>query len=516
MINRRRVVTALAAAGATWASSASRTQVAARSLADYPFKLGVASGFPTHQSVVLWTMLAPQPLAPGRGMPPGNHVVHWQMAIDETFRRIVASGTVAATSMYSHSARDEVQGLTPARDYWYRFMHGKHRSPVGRARTLPAPGQPLTDLRVAVANCQQFEHGHYAAYAHIAAAAPDLVLHIGDYIYEGAPTNGRIRMHVGALCRSLDDYRLRYSQYQMDPSLQAAHAASSWLCTWDDHEVANDYAGITTGRDEATDVFLARRTAAYQAYFEHLPLPPSAAPRGSDMPIFTRRGVGDLASIHMLDQRQYRSPEACAKPARAGDNRVDESCTERQLPDRTMLGLRQENWLRDGLINHKAPWTLIAQGTVVSHLDEKSGAGSVYGTDAWNGYPAARQRLLQSLKQTGTTNPVILSGDLHAFMVGGVNEIPEQLESPLVASEFVATSITSDSRPQAQLDQWRAENPNLLLAAGEHRGYLALHIQRERLQVDLVAIDNRDDPNSGKHVLKSFVIEAGSPRIHSV
>jgi alkaline phosphatase D len=457
--------------------------------------------------------LAPQPLAPNRGMTPGNHLVQWQLASDHSFRRIVASGTLKATSAFSHSARVEVQGLTPARDYWYRFTHGKHRSPAGRARTLPAPGQAAIDLRIAVANCQQFEHGHYAAYAHIAAAAPDLVLHIGDYIYESAPTTGRIRAHVGSLCRTLDDYRQRYSQYQMDPSLQAAHAASSWLCTWDDHEVANDYAGINTGRDESPSVFLARRTAAYQAYFEHLPLPPSAAPTGSEMPIFTRRSVGDLASIHMLDQRQYRSPEACGQPGRAGDNRVDESCTERLLPDRSMLGFKQEAWLTDGLVNHKAPWTLIAQGTLLSHLDEKSGAGSVYGTDAWNGYPAARQRLLQSLQQTRTTNPVILSGDLHAFMVGGVNQTPDQLESPLLASEFVASSISSDSRPQAQLDQWRAENPNVLLAAGEHRGYLWLHLRRDRLQVDLMAIDNPIDPDSGKHLLESFVVEAGSPHI---
>jgi alkaline phosphatase D len=445
-------------------------------------------------------------------MPPMDVDVHWEIAEDEKFRRGLLRGTTDATVAFAHSARVEVVGLQPGRHYWYRFIAGGQRSPVGRTRTLPAAGSRVAQLHLAVACCQHYEHGHYAALKYMAADAPDAIVHLGDYIYEGAPIHNRVRAHVGDLCRTLADYRLRYSQYQLDPSLQAAHAVAPWLCTWDDHEVANDYSGIYSGRNEDPAVFLARRSAAYQAYFEHLPLPPSAAPRGNEVPIFARRRVGSLATIHMLDQRQYRSPQACAKPGRAGGNRSDASCTDLQLSDRTMLGASQESWLDAGLASDPATWTFIAQGTVMSHLDEKSGGGSAYSTDSWSGYPAARARLLANLQQRRAANPVILSGDLHAFLAGNINAVPEQLDTPAVASEFVVGSISSDPRPQDQLDGWRLKNPNLQVAEGKH-GYLSLRVTPQQLHVDLIAIDDVDNPSSSRHRLHSCVIEAGKPRI---
>jgi alkaline phosphatase D len=501
----------MVAIGAT--SLLARSNAADWRVADNPFRLGVASGFPTGTSVVLWTRVAPDPLAPDGGMPPVDVDVQWEIATDERFRRGVRRGSTAAAVSFGHSARVEVQGLSPNRHYWYRFIAGGQRSATGRTRTLPTASARMAELRLAVSCCQHYEHGHYAALSHMAADAPDAILFLGDYIYEGASSRDRVRAHVGNLCRTLDDYRLRYSQYQLDPSLQAAHAAAPWLCTWDDHEVANDYAGPNSGRAEEPAVFLARRAAAYQAYYEHLPLPPSAAPRGSETPIFARRRLGNLAAIHLLDQRQYRSPSACQKPGRAGGNRSDASCSDLDLAGRSMLGAAQESWLDEGLASYPATWTFIAQGTVMSQLDELAGDGRSYSTDSWSGYPAARARLLETLQRRHVANPVVLSGDLHAFLAGSINAVPGQPGSPAVATELVTSSISSDPRPQVQLDGWRAENPNLQIAEGRQRGYISLRVKPQALHADLIAINDVDNPASGRHTLYTCVIEAGRPVI---
>jgi alkaline phosphatase D len=478
-----------------------------------PFQLGVASGFPTDHSAVLWTRLVPAPAQPAGGMPPMDLEVSYEVASDERFRRIVSRGRAVAAAQYAHSVHVEVQGLAPDRDYWYRFTASDYRSLAGRTRTLPSPQARAATLRLAVASCQHYEHGHFAAWRHVAQAAPDLIVHVGDYIYEGAPTTGRVRQHSGGVCLTLDDYRLRYAQYKADPALQAAHAAAPWLATWDDHEVANDYSGSDGGRAQNSATFLLRRAAAYQAWYEHLPLPPSAAPREGVMQIHARRRIGRLATIHMLDQRQYRSPQACPQPGRSGGNRFGDECTERLDVQRTMLGAAQEQWLAHGLKDQSARWTLLAQGTMFSHLDEQPGDANSYWSDAWTGYPAARQRVIDSLQQARSQNPVILSGDLHAFVVGHINAVPDRLDTPLIASEFVTTSISSDSRPQDSLDGWRNNNANLLLMDGRKRGYLTVTLSEKRMQVDLMAIDDVIRPNSGLQTQRSFVVEAGSPAV---
>jgi alkaline phosphatase D len=485
----------------------------ALNLAEDPFRLGVSSGFPTDHSVVLWTRLAPSPLAADGGMPPVDVEISWELARDEQFRRIERRGNLVASAGAAHSARVEVPGLEPARSYWYRFVAGAHRSRTGRTRTLPALGSDQASLNLAVVSCQHYEHGHYSAYRHIADAAPELVVHLGDYIYEGAAADGGVRRHMGSACRTLEQYRQRYAQYLTDPLLQDAHAAAPWLVTWDDHEVANDYAGDVPNRESERETFLARRAAAYQAYFEHLPLPPSMALSGTAMPLFSRHRVGRLATIHMLDQRQYRSPEACAQGERLAGNRLDDNCAERLLDSRTMLGAAQERWFEQGLVVAPARWTLIGQGTVFTHLDEQPGEGRLYWSDAWNGYPAARQRLLDSLRRTESANPLVFTGDLHAFMASGVNAVPEQLDSPLVAAEFVTTSLSSNARPQATLDPWLAENPNISLLESRSRGYLRVQLGRELARVELMAVDDVRSAASGQTVLRSFVVEAGSPGI---
>ncbi|MCB1974006.1 MAG: alkaline phosphatase D family protein, partial [Burkholderiaceae bacterium] len=234
-----------------------------------PFGLGVASGDPAPQGVVLWTRLVPT--VPGSL--PDSVTVRWEVADDEAFRRIVHHGTATALAALGHSVHVELTGLAPDRWYHYRFMLGDAISRTGRTRTAPHPGQMPNHLRLAFASCQRWEHGHYAAWRHLCADAPDLVLFLGDYIYEYASprdTTGLARVHSLRHATTLADFRDRHALHKSDRHLQAAHASCPWAVTWDDHEVQNDYAGSAGKGDPAA--FLALRTAAWQAFYEHMPL----------------------------------------------------------------------------------------------------------------------------------------------------------------------------------------------------------------------------------------------------
>jgi alkaline phosphatase D len=510
---RRQVLRALAsAASVTTLAAFSHTawsKARGPRLRSNPFVLSIASGFPTATTVVLWTKLLPEPQQPDGGLPTGDITLRYDIASDERMRHVLRRGSVTAQAQWAHSVHLELAHLEPARDYFYRFTLGDYQSPIGRTRTLPARSAKPNALHIAVANCQHYEHGHFAAYRHMAATVPDLILHLGDYIYEGARDDKRIRQHTGGLCRTLEDYRARYALYQHDASLQAAHAAAPWLCTWDDHEVANDYSGVHSGRADDPAEFLARRAAAYQAYFEHLPLPPSAAPRNGNVALYARRQLGNLLTVHMLDQRQYRSAQACPLPNRPGGNRVNETCADLADETRTMLGAEQEAWLSQGLATARSQWTLFAQGTLMAHLDEQSGPGRQYGTDAWNGYPQARRHLLADIQQHRVANPVVLAGDIHAFMANHITAEPTDPASAPLATEFVATSISSDPRPQAQLDTWRTENPNIQFAEGRYRGYLDMHLTPQTLRADLISVSDVNLPNASAERLRSFTVESG-------
>jgi alkaline phosphatase D len=481
-------------------------------LARDPFTLGVASGYPTSDSVVLWTRLAPSPMEPGGGVPPGVVPVDWQLASDDKMTRIVRSGTEYATPDWAHSVHVEPTGLEPAREYWYRFSTGEYRSPIGRTRTAPARGAPLAKLSVAVASCQQYEHGYFSAYRHMLAAGPDLIVHTGDYIYEGTWGDHLIRSHGAPETFTLEDYRRRYALYKSDRDLAAAHAACPWLVTWDDHEVSNDYAGSTAAENDEPELFLARRAAAYRAYYEHMPLPRQAVPFGANMRLHAQRAFGDLCALFMLDQRQHRAPQACPPLGRRGGNRVSpQECPELTRPARQMLGERQESWLLAGLGRSRARWNLLGQGTVMSHLNEQAGREPRYWTDAWNGYPAARDRIIEFMAEQRVANPVVLSGDIHAFLVSGLRRKAADMTSPVVASELVTTSISSQGVPRPMLDKWRTLNPNLLVIDGEHRGYLRVVLTHERLQAELIGLDSVKNVDSKARTLRSFVIEAGRP-----
>ncbi|MFZ3003596.1 MAG: alkaline phosphatase D family protein [Undibacterium umbellatum] len=489
----------------------------------YPFSLGVASGSPRHDSVVLWTRLLPEPLN-AAALPPVPYKLRWEIAEDEQFTRMVNKGETHALPELAHSVHVEVNDLQADRWYWYRFILGDAVSPVARTRTTPAADALVSNLRVAVASCQHWEFGEYAAHRHIAAANPDLVAFLGDYIYEWGPYDLR---HPGRPRNrdiesfSLAEYRARYAQYKTDLQLQAAHHVAPWIVTWDDHEVANDYGN---DRDERLDVnFLLRRAAAFQAFYEHMPvrLHPSHTDFAS-MRIYDRYEWGRLAKFHVLDSRQYRSYQACAKTGRGGSNSVSNAeCSERMDPTRTMLGIEQEKWLARGFASSNAKWNILTQQTLMAQSSQTvvshEGEGKFW-TDGWDGYPVARQRLMEDLQKHKPANPVVISGDVHTFYAANLKRdfyTKASASNPIVATEFCGTSITSSSRPQERTDQYVAQNPHIKYGRSDKRGFMLIDISQTRMQTHFLGLDDVAKADSGIATLKSFVIEDGKSGVVS-
>ncbi|HUF81561.1 MAG TPA: alkaline phosphatase D family protein [Burkholderiales bacterium] len=496
----------LAAAGLPGAATPARPRFASD-----PFTLGVASGYPLPDGVVLWTRLAPDSLH-GGGLPPAEVEVAWEIAADPHFRTIVRRGTEFTQPEWAHSVHAEVHGLEPDRWYFYRFHSGGAVSPSGRTRTAPQPGAVPERLRFAFASCQQYEQGYYGAYRHMAAEDLDLVLYLGDYIYESSWGRHHVRSHGAEEPLTLEDYRNRYALYKSDADLQAAHAAFPWIVTWDDHEVQNDYAADRSQFAAPRDEFLARRTAAYRAYYEHMPLPHSMRPDGTGMRIYTRRDYGALARIHVLDDRQYRDYQACPRLERGGGSNVVPLayCRELLRPERTLLGAAQERWLEDGLAASGARWNVIAQQTVMAQVDRWPGEGSSYWTDGWDGYPRARERLLGFLAAKRTANPVVIGGDVHTAIVADLKTDFNDPQAPVVATEFVSTSITSQGISQKALDTWSAENSHLRYVNGTRRGYTTMELTAKHARVRMRAVYEKV-PRSPVRTQSAWVVEDGRP-----
>ncbi|MFC5460409.1 alkaline phosphatase D family protein [Massilia niabensis] len=506
---------AAASAGAGFTASA------VASGPSYPFSLGVASGSPLPNAVILWTRILPDPLN-AASAPALALTVRWEVAEDEAFRKVVAKGSAVASPALAHSVHVDATGLQPDRPYWYRFMLGNAVSPVGRTRTAPAPDAMPSMLKLAVASCQHWEFGHYAAHRHIAAAAPDLVAFLGDYIYEWGPY--RLR-HPARAIRSdesftLAQYRARYAQYKSDPDLQSAHHAAPWIVTWDDHEVANDYAGDIDER--LSKDFAARRAAAYQAFYEHMPLRLAAPKEGrfGSMHMFQRYDWGRLARFHLLDDRQYRSPLPCSKPGRGGSNVVlARSCDALRDPSRTMLGSEQEAWLAQGLSSSRARWNILAQQTPMaqsSGVPVRVPEDGRFWTDGWDGYPLARRRLLDTVVKSGASNPLVLAGDVHTFYASELRRDfnrPASKANPVIAAEFCGTSITSSSRPQARTQENVERNPHMQYGRSDRRGYMLLHIAPGATRAQFIALDNVRDALSGQSALAAFAVRDGSPKL---
>ena len=512
-LDRRRFLQALAALGFTSTLNPAFAQFQPRPrFAADPFSLGVASGYPMPNAIVLWTRLAPVPDAPGGGMAPEVVPVRWEIARDEKFAHLAASGTTYATPDWAHSVHVEVSGLEPARWYWYRFTAGDATSPVGRTRTAPGITAKPDKLRFALASCAQYEQGYYGAYRHMAADDLDLVAFVGDYIYEASWGRDHVRKHNSGETHTLDDYRARYGLYKADPDLQAAHAACAWISTRDDHEVENDYANDRSENADHPEWFLARRAAAYKAYYEHMPLRREMLPFGPHARLYTRLAFGNLASFHVLDDRQYRSPQVCARPGRGGSNVVDPAeCTALADPQLTMLGATQERWLEAGLKASRTKWNVLAQQTGFAQFDQKAGPGRLAWTDGWDGYPAARGRLIDFIAANKVANPVVLGGDLHMFYVNDIKRDFDNPSSATVASEIVGTSITSQARPQDAVDKLRPDNPHIKFADSRYRGYTRMEITQSRMAAELRAMESVAKRDAACSTLATFVVEDGRP-----
>ncbi|EKE78166.1 alkaline phosphatase D family protein [Oceanibaculum indicum] len=507
----RRTLLIGSAAGAALLARPAMLLAAEMRFEDDPFTLGVASGCPRPDSVVLWTRLAPKAEEAGGSLfaapPPvleGPVEVAWELAHDEGFQRLAAKGTVLATDEWGHSVHVEATGLEPGRWYFYRFTAGGQQSPVGRTRTAPALGAATDRLRLAFASCQQYEHGYFTAFRHMAAQDFDLVVHLGDYIYEMSWGRKYVRQHGTGIPTQLWEFRDRYALYKSDPDLMAAHAAAPWLAIWDDHEVANNYADDHSPKTVQPDQFLAIRAAAYQAWYEHMPVPPSMAPKGPSLRIYDRYRFGDLLDMTLLDDRQYRSPHPCGINKSGGAN-----CEERFDPSRSLLGREQEAWLDSALKDAQGRWTLVAQQTLVSELDREPGPGKAYALDGWDGYVASRDRLLSAIETHRPANPLVIGGDVHAFWVSDLKKDFQNPASPTLATEVVCTSVSSQGPSAKTMQAGREDNPHIRYGRGDKRGYASLELTPKQALFGLEAVDSVERPDGTVSRLASFAVEPG-------
>jgi alkaline phosphatase D len=493
-------------AGAVLHPLGSPTLLAQPKFGGDPFSLGVASGDPWPASVVLWTRLAPEPLE-GGGMPTANVEVGWEVAREAAFHTIVRTGAAIARPELGHAVHVEVDGLEPGREYWYRFHAGDAVSPAGRTKTAPAAGAAVDSLRFGVCGCSHYENGYFTAFQRIADEHFDFVFHTGDYIYEGPANTSQVRQHRGREIYTLVDYRNRYALYKSDPDLQAAHSSAPFVLTWDDHEVDNDYADSIDEHDTPPEVFLLRRAAAYQAYFEHMPLRRASMPSGPHLRLYRSLAFGSLIHLSVLDTRQHRSDQACGFGAAT-------DCAAAADPARSILGREQENWLFDRLAESRARWTVLGQQVPMFAIDRGPDVDPRvrFSMDKWDGYPASRQRVFARLKETKAANPIVLSGDVHVHYGSDLKMSFQDPKSETVGVEFTNTSITSggDGRPVSPAwDGLRARNPHLRFHSAK-RGYIACTATPSTMRADFKVLERVTVREAEPaRVAGSLVVEAG-------
>jgi alkaline phosphatase D len=482
-----------------------------------PFSLGVASGDPSPDSIVLWTRLAVAP-RDGGGMDPIPYEVRWELAADEGFGQIVQSGSAIASPALAHSVHVDVTGLQPATPYFYRFMVGGEESPIGRTRTAPAADAAVDQLRFAFTSCAHYEHGYFNAYRSIAENNFDLVFALGDYIYEMAPgaynvhdTEPAPRRFTGGDLLDLALFRNRQALYKTDPDLQAAHAAP-WVVTFDDHEVENDYAGLVREDPQPQSGFPDIVAAAYQAYYEHMPLRPSSMPQGPHMQLYRKLTWGNLAEFQVLDTRQYRSDQPCGEGATV-------RCPAAYDPNTTMLGPEQERWLLRNLDESRATWNVLAQQVQMVELDQGSGepgAPSLYWQDSWPGYPEARNRILSHVMSRGIPNLTVLTGDIHCHWANDLKADWTDPTSQTIGTEYICTSISAEGAVLVSdffRDYLNGRNEQVRWFDGRHGGYTGVTVTTQIWTADYYQVDDMRLQDSGVQVINTVVTEAGNPGI---
>ncbi|WOT37281.1 alkaline phosphatase D family protein [Streptomyces coeruleorubidus] len=519
-IGRRRFLTATGAAAAlAFATNlpppgvAAAAELDAARITDNPFTLGVASGDPLPGSVILWTRLAPAPFQADSGLPAERVTVHWELAHDERFRRIARRGTATAHPEFHHTVHVEAGHLDAGRVYYYRFRTGRWVSPTGRTRTAPDPGSRVPELTLAAVSCQAYHDGYYTPYAHLAADDVDLVLHLGDYLYEYAvnPVGGQRNYTDRTLpdlfnreTLTLEDYRLRYALYKSDPDLSAAHAAHPFVVTWDDHETENNYADDIPENSVPPEEFLLRRASAYRAYWENQPLRQPQRPTGPDMRLYRRLHWGRLAQFDVLDTRQYRSDQAYGDKAHVPGPESDD-------PARTMTGATQERWLLDGWRSSRALWNVVPQQVLFARRHMDATTPSRVSMDAWDGYSASRRRVLDGAKAAGVENLMVLSGDVHAAYAFDIKDDFDDQDSATLGTEIVATSVSSGrdgADKPATWDTYMSANPHLKFFNGR-RGYVTVALGRESARADFKTVPYVTRQGAPVTTAASFVTEVG-------
>lgn len=444
---------------------------------------------------MIWTRLVPEPTKANGGMEDEEVTVEWQVATDESMTDVVKEGTTLASPEHAHSVHVDVQDLNPGTEYYYQFQAGEYTSQVGRTQTAPAPSSSIDEFTIAVACCQNLPTGYFNAYHDVAKQEPDLVLHLGDYIYEGGRQSSlaseRSHKPVKDRLYSLGDYRIRYACYKTDPDLQEAHAMSPWAVVWDDHEVLNNYAADIGGRDSLKQ-FLRRRANAYKAYWEHQPLRSSRMPDGPNLPLYRRFKFGNLVTFNMIDTRQYRDPAPYSRE-------------QAQNPDRTILGEEQRNWVLDGLENTSAQWNVLAQAVRFGASGLEFGGG-----EKWDGYLADRKQLCNAMAQQSDLNSVVLSGDLHRSNAYDLKADYMDPDSETVGTEYLVTSISPFGDASGN-KKTNFDDPPWQKFWGDHRGYMYCTITPEQWQTDYRAVETVEEPESNAYTVASFVTEAGNP-----
>lgn len=490
-------------------------------LASDPFTLGVASGDPLPTSVILWTRLAPDPLA-GGGMPEVPAPVRWEVATDESFSSIVASGDTIAEPGYGHAVHVDASGLQPDSAYWYRFRIGRYTSPVGRTRTTPAPDAlPASGrLRFAFGSCQNYQNGFYTAYPHLVAEEPDVMVWLGDYIYEGGPPTeaddraeqllgGGRRVHNSSEVTDLVGYRNRYALYTGDPNLQAARAACPWVVLWDDHEVENNYAAELSENGDEPAEFLARRAAAYQAWWENQPVR-LAAPTSADYQIYRTIAWGRLATFFALDERQYRDDQPCDRPSDLGP-----SCDERETGNGSILGAEQFDWFEREFRASTARWNVIANEVILTKMPI---AGSLFNLDQWDGYPADQRRMTELFAERPDANPLVITGDIHAYGAANIKLDYDDPDAAPIASELVGGSITSNF-PDSLAEIARQAISSLdqiEFVDVDNHGYAMVELTEQQATCRFRVVSTIDEPTAEIRTSATFEITAGTPGLRQV
>ncbi|MFD9328428.1 alkaline phosphatase D family protein [Streptomyces sp. NPDC060065] len=525
-IGRRRFLTATGAAAALafavnlpTAGVASAAELDAAKITEDPFTLGVASGDPQPGSVLLWTRLAPVPYQADGGLPAERVTVHWELAHDDRFRRIVRRGTATAHPEFDHTVHVEVGHLAADRVFYYRFKAGSWISETGRTRTVPAAHAQVSGLKFAAVSCQAYTDGYFTAYGHLAEDDVDVVFHLGDYLYEYAVNSvGGYRNYTDRVLPdlfnhetvNLEDYRLRYALYKSDPDLRAAHAAHPFVVTWDDHETENNYADDIPENDVPPEEFLLRRAAAYRAYWENQPLRRPQQPEGPDMQLYRRLRWGRLAQFDILDTRQYRSDQAYGDGLDLPGPEIDDLA-------RTMTGETQERWLLDGWRGSRALWNVVPQQVNFAQRKLDLTNPARLSMDSWDGYRASRRRILDGAKSAGIENLMVLTGDVHVAYAYDIKDDFDDPASSTLGTEIVATSISSGrdgADKPSTWDTYTGANPHMKLYNGR-RGYVTVELGREIARADFKTVSAVTTPGAPITTAASFVTEVGDQGLKS-